>query len=267
MRKAKAGLADLKRLSEAAALASKKTQVGSHSPAKSLQAQANGHAQTKASAHPPAKSLQTTAGAHTPTNQLDARSSAAAPDPERLAPAIPHDKLFAQAVRAVQPLNKKQTRLLLRPAAASTENLQLTERRQRAVGDTRTRTKPLSDGAGLTQDTEVELAWAAAGIGPSVLRQLARAFWPIGARLDLHGLNSDQARETLVTFIENSQNHATRCVCIIHGVGYGSANAQPVLPLRVRQWLKQLPAVSAFAQAPKAYGGAGALLALLKLPN
>jgi DNA-nicking Smr family endonuclease len=70
-----------------------------------------------------------------------------------------------------------------------------------------------------------------------------------------------------VTFIENSQNHATRCVCIIHGVGYGSANGQPVLPLRVRQWLKQLPPVSAFVQAPKAYGGAGALLALLKLPS
>lgn len=254
MRKAKAGLADLKRLSEAAERASKKTQVGSHPPAKSLQAQTNGNAQTKASAG-------------TPTNQLDARFGAAAPDPERPAPAIPHDTLFAQAVRAVQPLNKKQTRLLLRPAAASTENLQLTERRQRAVGDTRTRTKPLSDGAGLTQDHEVELAWAAAGIGPSVLRQLARAFWPIGARLDLHGLNSDQARDALVAFIENSQRHATRCVCIIHGVGYGSANGQPVLPLRVRQWLKQLPAVSAFAQAPKAYGGAGALLALLQLAS
>jgi DNA-nicking Smr family endonuclease len=125
----------------------------------------------------------------------------------------------------------------------------------------------LSDGAALLKDTEIELAWAATGIGPSVLRQLARAFWPIGARLDLHGLTSDQARDALVTFIENSQNHATRCVCIIHGVGYGSANGQPVLPLRVRQWLKQLPPVSAFVQAPKAYGGAGALLALLKLPS
>ena len=267
MRKPKAGLADLKRLSEAAALASKKTQVGAYPPTKSLQTQASGNAQKKASVHPTTKSPQTTADANTQTKQLEARSDAAAPGPEHPARAIVHDKLFAQAVRAVQPLNKKQTRLLLRPAATVTKSEQLTERRQRAIGDTRTRTKPLSDGAGLTQDNEVELAWAAAGIGPSVLRQLARAFWPIGARLDLHGLNSDQARAALVNFIENSQSHATRCVCIIHGVGYGSANGQPVLPLRVRQWLKQLPGVSAFAQAPKAYGGAGALLALLKLPN
>ena len=107
---------------------------------------------------------------------------------------------------------------------------------------------------------------AAPGIGPAVLRQLRRAFWPVGARLDLHGLNSDQARARVLAFIENSQNHRTRCVCIIHGVGYGSANGQAVLPVRVRQWLKQLSAVSAFAQAPQAHGGAGALLALIRSP-
>lgn len=237
MRNPKTGLADLKRLRDATA-----------------------------SAHPPVTPSQTRAVAAAPTERLDAHPGATLPGPKQPARAIARDKLFAQAVRTVQPLNKTQTRLLLRPAAAPTKSEQLTERRQHAVKDMRALPKRLSDGAGLTNDAEVELAWAAAGIGPSVLRQLARAFWPVGARLDLHGLNSDQARDALVTFIENSQSHATRCVCIIHGVGYGSANGQPVLPLRVRQWLKQLTAVSAFAQAPKAYGGAGALLALLKLP-
>ena len=232
MRNHKAGLADLKRLSEAAARASEKAQV---------------------SAKPQTKPLQTPPGS---------KSSGS----EQPASTIARDRLFEQAVRAVQPLNKGQNRLLLKSSSDLAETAQFTERRQRAVGETRTRSERLSDGAELQKDAEVELAWAATGIGPSVLRQLARAFWPIGARLDLHGLNSDQARDALVTFIQNSQSHATRCVCIIHGVGYGSANGQPVLPLRVRQWLKQLPAVSAFAQAPKAYGGAGALLALLKLP-
>jgi DNA-nicking Smr family endonuclease len=226
MRSPKAGLADLKRLSEATARAREQAQASADAKKGSRQGEATANPQT---------------------------------------PPIARDKLFAQAVRAVQPLNKRQTRLLLKSNANPDEAEQFTERRQRAVGDMRTQPEPLSDGAGLPNDAEVELAWAAAGIGPSVLRQLTRAFWPIGARLDLHGLNSDQARAALVTFIENSQSHATRCVCIIHGVGYGSANGQPVLPVRVRQWLKQLPAVSAFAQAPKAHGGAGALLALLRL--
>ena len=244
MRSPKAGLADLKRLSEATARAREQAQASANPKQESRQ--------PEASANPQQKSPQVQVG----------KGSSELGQP---APPIARDKLFAQAVRAVQPLNKRQTRLLLRSSANPAETEQLTERRLRAVGDTRTRPEPLSDGAGLPNDAEVELAWAAAGIGPSVLRQLTRAFWPIGARLDLHGLNSDQARAALVTFIENSQNHATRCVCIIHGVGYGSANGQPVLPVRVRQWLKQLPAVSAFAQAPKAHGGAGALLALLRL--
>lgn len=272
MRNPKAGLADLKRLSEAAARTSKKAQASADTQTKRLQTQAGSVSRQEslrvaAGANTHQTAPQTQVGAVAPPKSPDARLGASSSRREHSEPEIACDPLFAQAVRAVQPLHKRQTRLLLRPDAAPAKSEQLTERRQRAVGDPPTPSKRLSDGAALNKDTEVELAWAAAGIGPSVLRQLARAFWPIGARLDLHGLNSDQARDALVAFIENSQSHATRCVCIIHGVGYGSANGQPVLPLRVRQWLKQLPAVSAFAQAPKAYGGAGALLALLKLPD
>lgn len=235
MRSHKAGLADLKRLSEAAARNREKAQA---------LARAN-------------------------RQSLDVHSSPNAPGQAQSAQAVSSadQKLFAQTVGSVQALSKQQTRLLLKPVLGTTQSEQLTERRQRAVGQTQMRLEPLSDGAGLPQEADFDTTWAATGIGPSVLRQLARAFWPVGARLDLHGLSSDQARTALATFIENSQSHATRCVCIIHGVGYGSANGQPVLPARVRQWLKQLPAVSAFVQAPKAYGGAGALLALLKLPD
>lgn len=257
MRSPKAGLADLKRLSEATARAREQAQA-SASPQK-------GSRQPEATANLQTKTLQPQASANSRQKPLQAQASKGSVDSEQPAPPIARDELFAQAVRAVQPLNKRQTRLLLRSSADPAEAEQLTERRQRAVGDTRNRPEPLSDGAGLPNNAEIELAWAAAGIGPSVLRQLTRAFWPIGAQLDLHGLNSDQARAALVIFIENSQRHATRCVCIIHGIGYGSANGQPVLPVRVRQWLKQLSAVSAFAQAPKAHGGAGAVLALLRL--
>lgn len=234
MRSPKAGLADLKRLSEATARAREQAQASADAARQSLQAQ-------------PAAKTPTVAHTVQPLASAD-------------------DKLFARAVRSVQPLSKTQTRLLLKTELDATQSAQLTERRKRAVGHTPTRPERLSDGAGLPLDAEVESSWAASGIGPSVLRQLGRAFWPIGAHLDLHGLSSDQARAALVTFIENSQSHSTRCVCIIHGVGYGSANGQAVLPVRVRQWLKQIPAISAFAQAPKAHGGAGAVLALLRLP-
>ena len=175
-------------------------------------------------------------------------------------------KLFARATRLVQPLNKSNARLLHNTAVTKPKANQLAERRQRALGATQSTMQPVSDGAELVKGTEIELDWAAAGIGPGVRRQLKQAFWPIGARLDLHGLNTEAARSALLAFIEASQRHGTRCVCIIHGIGYGSANSQPVLPTRVRQWLKQLPDVSAFAQAPLAHGGAGAVLVLIRQP-
>jgi DNA-nicking Smr family endonuclease len=237
MRSHKGGLADLKRLSDEAAR--------QHETAKKIALRAN--------SSPRNAQAQTSSSSSSPKGQL---VSAATSD---------ESKLFARAVRSVQPLSAKHTRLLRKATLNPAEHEQLTERRQRATGEPYTPPQRLSDGASPGQDEEVELTWAASGIGPSVVRQLARVFWPIGARLDLHGLNSDQARSALVNFIANSQNHATRCVCIIHGVGYGSANGQPVLSVRVRQWLKQIPAVSAFVQAPQSYGGAGALLALLKV--
>jgi hypothetical protein len=174
--------------------------------------------------------------------------------------------LFARATRFVQPLDKSKARLLHNSTTTKPEIEQLAERRQRALGAMQRGVQPISDGAELVNSTDIELDWAAAGIGPGVRRQLSRAFWPIGARLDLHGLNTEAARSALLTFIEASQRHGTRCVCIIHGVGYGSANGQAVLPTRVRQWLKQLPDVSAFAQAPRAHGGAGAVLVLIRQP-
>ena len=190
----------------------------------------------------------------------DRQASAACP-PSPLERA--DEQLFAQATRAVQPLGSGSSRLLHKPARDG-DRQQLTERRQRAVGSAQSQSEEVSDGAVSAFDSEP--AWTAPGIGPDVLRQLQKAFWPIGAQLDLHGMTREQARPALVSFIASSQTFGTRCVCIIHGKGYGSAQGEPVLAVRVRQWLKQLPAVSAFAAAPPSYGGSGALLALIRLP-
>jgi DNA-nicking Smr family endonuclease len=53
-------------------------------------------------------------------------------------------------------------------------------------------------------------------------------------------------------------------VRIIHGVGYGSRNGEPVLRSVVRSWLVQLDEVVAFCGAERAEGGHGALIVLLK---
>jgi DNA-nicking Smr family endonuclease len=181
----------------------------------------------------------------------------------RVASAADH-QLFARVTQAVTPLNADE-RTMHRAASGQRTSDQLAQRRTRAAGQAPEPRLALSDGFSAPTDEQTELQWAAPGIGPDVQRQLRRAFWPISAHLDLHGLNSDRARSALATFVTQSQSHGARCVRIVHGKGYGSQNGQPVLKSRVAQWLTQLPAVSAFASAPSAHGGHGALLVLIRL--
>lgn len=172
-------------------------------------------------------------------------------------------KLFARATQAVTPL-KTAARATHRPRDGQSPEL-MTQRRQRALGVAQHASPALSDAFSPFSDTDSDITWLAPGMGPEVLRQLRRAFWPVGAHLDLHGLNSDEARLALTQFIDASHTHSTRCVRIVHGKGYGSANGQSVLKARVAQWLTQIQAVSAFASAPPAHGGQGALLVLIRV--
>ena len=195
--------------------------------------------------------------ARTQAQQKQAQAASAASAADR--------QLFARMTQAVTPLTSDR-RILQRTTSGQSSEDQLAQRRARAAGQEHKATSALSDGVSVITDEHTDLQWAAPGIGPDVQRQLRRAYWPISAHLDLHGLNSDQARVALSSFIAESQSHGARCVRIVHGKGYGSQNGQPVLKSRVAQWLTQLPAVSAFASAPVAHGGLGALLVLIRLP-
>jgi DNA-nicking Smr family endonuclease len=84
------------------------------------------------------------------------------------------------------------------------------------------------------------------------------------AQLDLHGQTVDEARQSLVTFIDEALSEGLRCVRIVHGQGHSSPGQRAVLKNKVPSWLVQISAVSAFAQAPAKEGGAGALVVLLR---
>lgn len=100
--------------------------------------------------------------------------------------------------------------------------------------------------------------------GADVIKKLQRGQWPVEATLDLHGANLDEAAERFDRFMQTCIEHSVRCVCVIHGQGYGSKNNQPVLKDAVRRWLRDLTAVTAYIPAPEHIGGAGAVLVLLK---
>lgn len=181
-------------------------------------------------------------------------------------------KLFARATQSTQPIKASGRVIHTRIQTLQPPEL-LEQKRQRATGSAQQaaaeNTMPLrthTPGCGMEiSDTGQDIAWSAPGVGPDTLRRLKQAYWPVGAQLDLHGLNSDQARDALMAFLHTSQAHATRCVRIIHGQGYGSVSGQGVLKSVVVQWLRQIQDIVAFATAPQAHGGRGAMLVLIRL--
>lgn len=105
------------------------------------------------------------------------------------------------------------------------------------------------------------------GLAQDVLRDLRRGRWVIQDEIDLHGLNRDEARHRLATFLAECLHHGRRCVRVIHGKGLGSPQKTSILRQLVRGWLAQREEVLAYCQARPHDGGEGALLVLLRAPK
>ena len=85
------------------------------------------------------------------------------------------------------------------------------------------------------------------------------------ARLDLHGLHQDQARESLDRFITDCKARGLRKVLIIHGKGIHSHGSDPVLGELVRRFIEEDKRCGASGHPKtKAEGGSGATWVLLK---
>jgi len=108
-----------------------------------------------------------------------------------------------------------------------------------------------------------EAAWRRNSLPKTWLRDLRRGRWVTQEKLDLHGLNRDQARIAVVTFLAECRQYGYRCVRIVHGKGLSSPGREPVLKKLVLGWLSQRQEVLAFCQARAAEGGAGAVVVLL----
>lgn len=105
-------------------------------------------------------------------------------------------------------------------------------------------------------------SFAADGVDRRELRRLKRGDYAPGDTLDVHGMTAAQADASVRRFIARSRAH--RCVCIVHGRGLRSPGHVPVLKARIRDFLRHHAAILAFADAPRAAGGAGAVYVLLR---
>ena len=112
-------------------------------------------------------------------------------------------------------------------------------------------------------DEAIDGAWLAPGVDRRELRKLRRGDHAPVRRLDLHGLSGAAAVAQVKHFIDGARA-TCRCVAIVHGRGLRSTDNVAILKPRVRDCLRKHPGVLAFADAPRADGGDGAVYVLLK---
>ncbi|OYU42207.1 MAG: DNA mismatch repair protein MutS [Burkholderiales bacterium PBB4] len=167
--------------------------------------------------------------------------------------------LFQAAIGKVKPLLHASRAQLKGTAPAPIP-------KQQMLDDEAAVRESVSDEVDITSllDTDADLSYRRPGVGPDVPQKLRRGVWSIQAQVDLHGLRSDDARETLGKFIRTAHKQGIRCIRVVHGKGLGSPGKAPVLKDKVRRWLVQKAEVLCFVQAPPMQGGKGALLVLLQ---
>ncbi|MAL03570.1 MAG: SMR domain protein [Arenimonas sp.] len=114
-----------------------------------------------------------------------------------------------------------------------------------------------------TIDAAEALAYRRDEVPEKVLKALKRGQYSIGGELDLHQMRAAEAERWLREFLAESRAGGHACVRIIHGKGLRAAAGGSVLKALVDRMLRQRADVLAFASAPEAMGGTGAVLVLL----
>lgn len=169
-------------------------------------------------------------------------------------------KLVASTVvpRAPEKPEKMRSKARIRPVKAATAIPVEAPTRLASIAPLRVSPEELKPAPAKT------LKYAPDRIEPNRKRRIVKAHDPIGARLDMHGLDQDQARATLERFIRRAWDEGHRAVLVITGkgkVGHG------VLRQRTPEWLAD-PAlremIAGVSQADQRHGGEGALYVALK---
>lgn len=170
------------------------------------------------------------------------------------------DDLFAREMSDVKRLQREK-RVALEKDKPSRQSLE--HRRAAAAELTRQDTNFLSsEHIDPVHPLDI-LEFKRAGVQHGVYKNLRLGKYRIDARLDLHRMSVEEARQALYQFIRDCVEHDIRCALITHGKGEG--RKQPaLLKSCVANWLPMFDEVLAFHSAQKHHGASGATYVLLK---
>lgn len=165
--------------------------------------------------------------------------------------------LFRESMRTVKPL-KKNNKIVA--SKTPTQSISIRKTKQDTVSMD---SLYLSDYCSDPVQAESILSYCTKGIPRNRFKQLRNGEIHYQARLDLHGMHTENAREALCHFILTQCEQANRCLLIIHGKG-GYDGEPPIIKNFINIWLRQIPQVLAFHSAKDRDGGRGAVYVLLK---
>lgn len=166
-------------------------------------------------------------------------------------------EIFLTAMRTATPLKGKGRTIAPKPDAA-----------EKRVAPERDFAEMLEENLSFAVSSSDEyLEGYATGLDELILNRLREGQFSPEAHLDLHGLNSVQAFETLRDFIRDSWFKGLRAVLLVPGRGKNSPDGQGVLRRKLQSWLTQDPfkrVVLAFCTARPVDGGPGSVYVLLR---
>ncbi|WP_120510308.1 endonuclease SmrB [Photobacterium salinisoli] len=105
------------------------------------------------------------------------------------------------------------------------------------------------------------MQYARSGVSKYEVKKLRRGVYVPDIFLDMHGMTQKEAKRELAAMIAACIKDGVSCACVMHGIG------KHILKQKAPLWLAQHPDVMAFHQAPLEFGGAGALLVLIEVPE
>ena len=224
-----------------------------------MQAKPAGKTAARAASNAAARAVSSSAG--TPAAQsAAARSAAAQPDMSMqellAADDMPMDD-FAKAMAGVTPISKSG-----REVALEKPEKPLVWQQGNALQD-------FLDGKlefALTF-TDEYMEGFVVGLDPIMMQKLRQGSFSPEAHIDLHGLNTQPAFETLRGFFKGSWYRGLRCVIVVCGRGKNSPDGIGILREKLQLWLTQEPfkrVVLAFCTAQVHDGGAGAVYVLMR---
>jgi DNA-nicking Smr family endonuclease len=167
---------------------------------------------------------------------------------------------FLSAMDDVRPIFVEKRELLKQTPL---DKATIAVRRESAIANQSRSTDPLADGEVVQLEPGAILEYRKAGVQHGVYKSLRLGRYAIDARLDLHRLSVEQARQQVYQFVSDCIANDIRCALITHGKGEGR-KTPAVIKSHIAHWLPQIDAVLAFYSSQPRHGGAGACYVLLK---